>query len=85
VLFYYRQTILSWVPTSSPIHAGYTRLATFSSQVASGLTSDTFDVERSNLDPLALDSRVGLDEAGAREVHNIMRQQGVTYVLVHPR
>ncbi len=39
---------------------------------AQGLTSSNFDIERNNLDPLAGDSRLGLDEAGAREVHEIM-------------
>jgi len=81
ILFYYRKTILNMLPSSAsdPLRAGYTRLSTFSNQAASGLTSSNFDLESSNLDPLAGDSRVGLDEAGAREVHDIMNRQGVSF------
>jgi len=76
-VFYYRHKILSLFPSSSPIHSGYSRLATFSSQAANGLTSRNFDLEENNLE--AGDSRSGLDEAGAREVHVIMQQQGVSF------
>jgi len=77
LVYYYRQRILSLFPTSSPVHAGYSRLATFSSQAAHGLTSRNFDLEENNLE--AGDSRSGLDEASAHEVHNIMQQQGISF------
>jgi len=75
--YYYRQRILSLFPSSSPIHAGYSRLATFSSQAAHGLTSRNFDLEENNLE--AGDSRTGLDEAGSREIYAIMQQQGISF------
>jgi len=65
IAFYYRQRILSLFPTSSPVHAGYSRLATFSAQAANGLSSRNFDIEESNLE--AGDSRTGLDEAGVEK------------------
>jgi len=77
IAFYYRQRILSLFPSSSPVHAGYSRLATFSAQAANGLSSRNFDIEETNLE--AGDSRMGLDEAGAREVHAIMQQQGISF------
>jgi len=77
VAFYYRQKLISLFPSSSPIHAGYSRLATFSSQAANGLTSRNFDIEENNLE--VGDSRSGLDESSAREVHSIMQQQGISF------
>jgi len=77
LVYYYRQRILSLFPSSSPVHAGYSRLATFSSQAANGLTSRNFDLEENNLQ--AGDSRSGLDEASALEVHTIMQQQGISF------
>jgi len=75
--YYYRQRILSFFPSSSPVHAGYSRLATFSAQAANGLTSRNFDLQENNLE--AGDSRSGLDESSAREVHAIMQQQGISF------
>jgi len=77
LVFYYRQKLLSLFPSSSPVHAGYDRLATFSSQAANGLTSRNFDLEVNNLE--AGDSRSGLDEGGAHEIHAIMQQQGISF------
>lgn len=77
VIFYYRHRIASLIPSTSPLQAGYTRLTTFSSQAAAGLTSGNFDLEENNLQG---DSRLGLDEAGVSEVHDIMQRQGVSYV-----
>lgn len=75
MIFYYRHRIASLIPSSSPLQAGYTRLTTFSSQAAAGLTSGNFDLEENNLQG---DSRLGLDEAGVSEVHDIMQRQGVS-------
>jgi len=54
--------------------AHYTPLSTFSfsDQVAAGLSSGNFDVERDNLASGSSDSRMGLDEAGVEEVRRIM-------------
>lgn len=61
--------------------AHYTPLSTFSfsDQVAAGLSSGNFDVERDNLASGSSDSRMGLDEAGVEEVRRIM------YVLPFPK
>jgi len=77
LVYYYRQRILSLFQHSNPSLGGYSRLATFSSQAAHGLSSGNFDIEQSNME--AGDSRTGLDEAGAREVHVIMQQQGISF------
>jgi hypothetical protein len=55
--------------------AHYTPLSTFSfsDQVAAGLSSGNFDVERDNIASGSSDSRMGLDEAGVEEVRRIMR------------
>jgi hypothetical protein len=76
VTYYYRERILSLFPSTSPIQAGYSRLSTFSSQAANGLTSRNFNIEENNLE--AGDSRSGLDETGAHEVYAIMQQQGIS-------
>jgi len=54
--------------------AHYTPLSTFSfsDQVAAGLSSGNFDVERDNIASGSSDSRMGLDEAGVEEVRRIM-------------
>jgi hypothetical protein len=57
--------------------AHYTPLSTFSfsDQVAAGLSSGNFDVERDNLGgggSGSSDSRMGMDEAGVEEVRRIM-------------
>jgi hypothetical protein len=57
--------------------AHYTPLSTFSfsDQVAAGLSSGNFDVERDNLGGPSggsRDSRMGMDEAGVEEVRRIM-------------
>jgi len=47
----------------------------FSDQVAAGLSSGNFDVERDNLGgggSGSSDSRMGMDEAGVEEVRRIM-------------
>lgn len=54
--------------------AHYTPLSSFSfsDQVAAGLSSGNFDVERDNLGEGSSDGRMGLDEAGVEEVRRIM-------------
>ena len=57
--------------------AHYTPLTSFSftDQVAAGLSSGNFDVERDNLgtgEGSSADGRMGLDEAGVEEVRRIM-------------
>ena len=56
----------------------YTRLSTFADQVNAGMNSEAFDVESANL--AEGDSRLGLDEQGAREVMDIMKRERVGYV-----
>jgi len=76
--YFYRERLSSFLPSASPLRAGYSRLATFSAQAAHGLSSNNFDLEENNLNSLT-ESRSGLDERGAKEVHAIMRQQGVSF------
>jgi len=77
LVYYYRSRIVSLFQNSNLSRGGYSRLATFSSQAAHGLSSGNFDIEENNLE--AGDSRTGLDEAGALEVHAIMQQQGISF------
>lgn len=74
----------SLLPTSvtqyfTPRSGGYayTALSTFSSQISSGLSSNTFDIEANVRDG---DSRAGLDAEGAAEVAEIMRRERVKCV-----
>ncbi|KAJ2935412.1 hypothetical protein H1R20_g1682, partial [Candolleomyces eurysporus] len=57
----------------------YTRLSTFADQVNAGMNSEAFDIESANL--AEGDSRLGLDEQGAREVMDIMKRERVGYVF----
>lgn len=50
----------------------------FSAQASMGLSSSNFDLEQNILGG---DSREGLDEAATQEVLDIMRNEGVEYVL----
>lgn len=54
--------------------AHYTPLASYSfnDQVAAGLSSGNFDVERDNLGEGSSEARLGMDEAGVEEVRRIM-------------
>ncbi|TFY72468.1 hypothetical protein EVG20_g561 [Dentipellis fragilis] len=65
----------SFISHSSP--ANYAPLSTFSDQAAAGMTSSTFDVEADNI--REGDVRTGLDEAGTREIMEIMRREGVNF------
>lgn len=55
----------------------YTRLSTFADQVNAGMNSEAFDIEAANL--AEGDSRLGLDEQGAREVMDIMKRERVGF------
>jgi hypothetical protein len=50
----------------------------FSDQIGAGLSSNAFDIEANVRDG---DSRAGLDERGAQEVKDIMRREGVKWVI----
>lgn len=54
--------------------AHYTPLAgySFNDQVAAGLSSGNFDVERDNMGEGSSEGRLGMDEAGVEEVRRIM-------------
>ncbi|ESK92013.1 hypothetical protein Moror_10297 [Moniliophthora roreri MCA 2997] len=52
-------------------------LRTFAEQAASGMSSNTFDIESANI--REGDSRMGLDEDGVREVREIMRRERVGF------
>lgn len=65
------------LPSSITSSAHYTRLATFSEQANAGLTSESFDIEAANIS--MGDSRMGLDEAGTREVMEIMRRERIGF------
>ncbi|TFK39458.1 hypothetical protein BDQ12DRAFT_681821 [Crucibulum laeve] len=76
----YRTIVLPHVPervrSFFPKLSHYTPLATFSDQVGAGLTSSDFDIEANIRDG---DSRAGLDEAGTREIMEIMRRERVNF------
>jgi hypothetical protein len=73
-LYFTRSRWLPHVPFPSYI---YTRLPTsFTSDLESGLTSSTFDL---NANIAAGDSRAGLDDAGKREVQRIMKSRRVGF------
>ncbi|KAF8586453.1 hypothetical protein K439DRAFT_1408834 [Ramaria rubella] len=71
------QSHIPTLPFSHPGDSGYTRVPTsFASQASLGLSSSAFDLEQNILDG---DSRAGLDEAGTREVMEIMRTENVNF------
>jgi hypothetical protein len=75
------RTFLTSNRTSDPVANNYAPLATFNEQVGAGMTSSNFDIEADNL--REGDARIGLDEAGAREVKEIMRREGVKCAAFH--
>lgn len=69
--------ILTWLEYLHLRGGGvYSRLTVFDWHAArnAGLSSDMFDIEANILEG---DSRVGLDEAGMQEVHQMMQQFGI--------
>ncbi|KAF7309450.1 hypothetical protein MIND_00315800 [Mycena indigotica] len=79
--FRYRDTLLPHVPSGirkllPATFNNYQPLSTFEQQIGAGMTSSDFDIE-ANLH--GGDSRMGLDEAGTREVMEIMRRERVNF------
>ncbi|KAL4399253.1 hypothetical protein ACI68E_003629 [Malassezia pachydermatis] len=71
--------ILTWLEYLHLRGGGvYSRLTVFDWHAArnAGLSSDMFDIEANILEG---DSRVGLDEAGMQEVHQMMQQFGISF------
>lgn len=58
----------------------YMPLSTFADQASAGFNSSTFDIESNVREG---DSRLGLDEHGLREVHDIMRREHVKYAPIY--
>lgn len=78
VSYHYRARIVARLPERArwlfPQLDHYAPLSTFSDQATAGMSSSNFDIEANMRDG---DSRSGLDEAGTREVMEIMRRERV--------
>ncbi|KAF8736054.1 hypothetical protein AX14_000930 [Amanita brunnescens Koide BX004] len=81
VSYRYRTSIIPHLPARLknlfPGLHNYAPLSTFSEQANAGITSSNFDIESLNIRDG--DSRIGLDDQGAREVMEIMRTERVNF------
>ncbi|KAL7411240.1 hypothetical protein BDY24DRAFT_397170 [Mrakia frigida] len=69
--------LLPFMRRKFPRMNSYVALQSFEGQRSQGLSSSNFDLEADNI--RAGDSRMGLDEVGAAEVHRIMSEESVSF------